>query len=157
MKRQNVLFAVLLSALLLPCAASAEDQIALGLGMPYGGLIGAKYSCNTEQAKFYLGAGLLGYDSEAGAAAGYSIGMDIRQADANYSIGFSYGTVKASTLYGEDEPYIGSSINYAYYFSGFDAPSWILGASFYNGQRDDPRHLFDTSTSGAFINLGYQF
>ena len=149
------LYAIILFTL--STTSNADTQFALGLGSPYGGFLGGKYSVNYDHMKIFAGAGLLGASSEAGSALGYSIGFESEIEAQNYSFGLSYGTVEGSIINDEVEAYIGFASNYAYYFSGFNKPSFILGLSFYEGTRAIPNSDWDDDTTGAFVNIGYQF
>lgn len=135
----------------------AEGQWGVGIGKPYGGFIGGRYMHNTDDLKLYLGGGLLGYSSSEGYEPGFALGFDYRIAHSKHAVGASFGTVHASRINGKKESYIGPAVNYSYYFSGFNRPSWIIGGSVFRGDRDVPNDGFEEDRSGLFINVGYQF
>lgn len=137
--------------------AHANGHVALGMGMPYGGIFGGTYSLHYENVKIYAGSGLLGYSEDHGAAPGYVVGFEAELGRENYAVGLSYGTVRASTIGNESADYVGVSTNYNYYFSGFDEPSFILGFSYYIAKRDVPDDNWEDEISGLFLTLGYQF
>jgi hypothetical protein len=147
----------ILCSLFLSTLAQAEGQFAVGLGKPYGGTLGGTYSILNDKFKYYVGAGLLAYSSITGEQYGYSLGFDYQLGASKNSLGLSFGTIKASTVYGKNENYLGTSLNYAYYFSGFDQNSWIIGLSGSYGERKTSDRFYDKSVSESFIQLGYQF
>jgi hypothetical protein len=133
----------------------AESQAAIGLGLPYGGFLGGRYSAIFENTKVFLGAGLLSYTSSSGSMLGYNAGFDYQIGSSSHSLGMSYGTVTAN---GADSIYIGTSYNYAYYFSGFNERSWIAGFSSYKGKQEKNNIFgYRDSKSGTFINVGFQY
>ncbi|WP_323815644.1 hypothetical protein [Cellvibrio sp. NN19] len=146
---------VLLSALVMLSSfpAVADSQWGLGLGQPYGGWLGVKYSVNTDLYKFYGSLGLLGYIESGGGKVGYSVGVERQIVNRHHSLGFSVGTVSYSS---EDE-YIGGAVNYSYYTAGFHNKSWIFGASVYSGERDVDSRFYDDQESGVRGIIGYQF
>lgn len=146
--------AVVLLALM-ASTSYAESQIAIGLGQPYGGFLGGRYSVVYDKTKVYIGAGLLGYTASSGSMLGYNAGFDYQIASSNHSLGVSYGTVTAN---GADSIYIGTSFNYAYYFSGFNKRSWVVGFSSYKGKAEKTDAFgYRDSKSGTFINIGFQY
>ena len=146
--------AVILLALM-PSITYAESQVAIGIGQPYGGFLGGRFSALFERTKIYLGAGLLGYTSSSGSMLGYNAGFDCQIGSSNHSLGVSYGTVTAN---GADSIYIGTSYNYAYYFSGFTERSWIIGLSSYEGKQEKTNIFgYRDKKSGTFINVGFQY
>lgn len=143
--------------------AFAKNNFSLGLGLPYGGVIGGKYSTNAGAGKLYASFGLMASSSNAGSTPGYALGYEIPVINEKNSIGFLVGKVASST-YGDDfNDYHGAALTYSYCFSGVNDSSWILGASYAYGKRDLPDDYpfasdqYDREDQGAFIILGYQF
>jgi hypothetical protein len=143
--------------------ASAKNNFSLGLGLPYGGVIGGKYSTNVGNGKLYASLGLMAFNSNAGSTPGYAIGFELPVVNEKNSLGFLIGKVAASTYADEFYDYHGAALTYSYYFSGINDSSWMLGASYAFGRRDVPddypfpHDQFDRDDQGAFIILGYQF
>jgi hypothetical protein len=142
---------------------SANNQFSIGLGLPYGGVIGGKYSTNVGNGKLYASLGLMAFNSNAGSTPGYAIGYELPVVNEKNSLGFLIGKVAASTYADEFYDYHGAALTYSYYFSGINDSSWMLGASYAFGRRDVPDDYpfpddqFDRDDQGAFIILGYQF
>ena len=138
------------------------NNLSLGIGLPYGGAIGTKYSIDLGDGHLYAGLGMMAYSSDAGATPGYVVGYEY-PLDQHHVIGLLAGKVSASTYGDEFNDYQGAGLTYSYYFSGFNRKSWILGASYAFGRRDLPddypfdESQYDREDSGAFIILGYQF
>lgn len=140
--------------------ACAESNFAVGVGQPYGGVLGlgARYAQGiSEDFRATVGLGLLAYSSKSGSALGYNLGFEYIFDGGNHTLGLSYGTVKGSDLLGDQKSYDGPSLNYSYYFSGANKASWVLGAGVCEGKRDVPNDYYSDSTSGGFIHFGYQF
>lgn len=141
--------------------ADQDRSLAIGVGKPFGGYLGAKYSLNRENYKFYGSFGLLGYTQHTGMRPGYGVGFDRRILQSNSSVGLYIGTVSsaAGVFYGHSSSvvYHGVAINYLYHFSGFNSKTWILGLSAYIGESSGTNYYWDEQETGWFISAGYQF
>ena len=144
-------------------SVSSNNNFSIGLGLPYGGVIGGKYSVNAGDGKLYASLGLMAYSSNAGSTPGYALGYELPVINEKNSIGFLVGKVATST-YGDDfNDYHGAALAYSYYFSGINDSSWLLGASYAYGKRDLPDDYpfasdqYDREDQGVFIIWGYQF
>ena len=149
--KKRVLFSALIMLSSFPVVA--ESQWGLGAGQPYGGLLGIKYSVNTDLYKFYGSVGILGYVSGGGGELGYAVGVDRQIVNRHHSLGISVGTVS----YSSQDEYLGGAVNYSYYTAGVHNKSWIFGASVYSGERDVDSRLYDDQESGISGIIGYQF
>jgi hypothetical protein len=141
----------------------AKNSFSIGLGLPFGGVIGGKYSADVGDGKLYASLGLMAYSSDAGSTPGYAIGYEVPVINEKNSLGFLIGKVAASTYRDDFNDYHGAALTYSHYFGGIKNSSWILGASYAYGKRDVPDDYpfpddqFDRDDQGAFIILGYQF
>ena len=150
-------YVLLVAFLSLSETSHAENQFSIGLGEPYGGFLGGKYAIGLENFKVYAGAGLLGYSSDFGSVPGYNLGFDYRIESTKHSLGLSYGTVALSSINRKKAEYIGTALNYNYYFSDFNSRSWMLGLSAFQGKRDTPSSKYKDNETGLTINVGFQF
>jgi hypothetical protein len=141
-------------------SVASKNNFSIGMGLPFGGVIGGQYSVELGDGKIYAGLGLLAYSSNAGSTPGYVLGYELP--NEKNSVGVLVGTVAASTYGDEFNDYMGGAVTYSYYFSGVHNKSWILGASYAYGKREVPNdHPFpdryDRDDKGVSILLGYQF
>lgn len=141
---------------LLPLGAQADQQISLGLGKPYGGLIGAKYSYRWDRLKVFGGVGFLGKAHKSSAQAGYNLGFEYLVLGSKHSLGASYGAQVHSNVL---DVLYGGAVHYTYYFSGFEQRSWLLGVSVYSVENDRQyRHFrYKETEEGFHLIAGFQF
>lgn len=156
MFNKNLCFKILSLTAFLPLTVQADQQFSLGLGKSYGGFLGGKYAFNFERSKVYIGAGFLGDSHSSSPLPGYAIGFEYLIAGSEHTAGVSYGTVVGSYT---DDDFIGPSVNYTFYFSGFDARSWLLGVSAYYGEVDTTYRgvRYQETKKGLYLTAGFQF
>ncbi|WP_019028298.1 hypothetical protein [Colwellia piezophila] len=138
------------------CFAADDSNFSLGLGNDHGG-IGAKYSINTNDSKYYASLGIRVHSSEDGTGIGYGVGWDRKIGGDNHSLGIFGGAVSAHIANGEVAIYHGLSGTYNYYFSGFNNSSFVLGGSIYSGVTSKNENIFEESSSGVSIKVAYQW
>lgn len=138
------------------CFAADDSNFSLGLGTDHGGL-GAKYSFNSHDSKYYASLGVRVHSSETGTGFGYGVGWDRKIGNDNHSLGLFAGSVSAQIDYGEVAIYHGLSATYNYYFSGFNNSSFVVGGSIYSGVTSKSEHMFEESSSGITLKIAYQW
>ena len=137
------------------CFASDDSNFSLGLGTDHGG-IGAKYSINNNDSKYYASLGIRVH-SDSGTGLGYGVGWDRKIWGANHSLGIFAGAVSAQISHGEVALYHGLSGTYNYYFSGFNNSTFVMGGSIYSGVTSKNEYIFEESSSGVALKLAYQW
>lgn len=139
-------------------AEAQQGRLGIGLGLPYGGFLGARYSVPVnEGAQLYLGAGLLAYTANDGAWAGYTIGFDQQIMNSRHSWGLSTGTVAAGSWAIGKATYYGIGANYLYHFRAFSVRSGLVGLSAFIGEADRYHPLGSQRVNGYNVIFGYQF
>jgi hypothetical protein len=136
--------------------AADDSNFSLGLGIDHGG-IGAKYSINNNDSKYYASLGIRVHSSNAGSGFGYGVGWDRKIGGDNHSLGIFAGAVSAQISQGEVAIYHGLSGSYNYYFSGFNNHSFVLGGSIYSGVTSKDENIFEESSSGVSLKIAYQW
>ncbi|QKX18664.1 hypothetical protein [Microbulbifer sp. YPW1] len=155
---------------LFPCIAMAnsESKIAIGMGTPYGGFAGLKYSVKANDDIFYAGAGLAHIeDSDIGLTLGWERALNEKH---GLGIALRTRTVDGGNAYypagyfGLDEPTIrkdGYEValygNYTYYFSGASQSGFLAGANIGKQYRKDNVRSYFRNGTFIGIHLGYQF
>jgi hypothetical protein len=124
----------------------ANGNIVIGFGQPYGGLLGIKLGHSDDQGRYYASLGSYGP-----IGVGYGAGYDIVVFDDHHSLGIFYGVIGGSESEGQ---YIGPMINYQFYRTGFNEPSWLFGLSAGYGKTDKEP---DQDSRAILFNIGYQF
>jgi len=137
------------------CFAADDSNFSLGLGTDHGGL-GAKYSFNRNDTKYYASLGVRVHSSD-GTGLGYGVGYDRKIGNDNHSLGVFGGSVSAEIAHGEVAIYHGLSGTYNYYFSGFNNSSFVLGGSIYSGITSKNKNRFEENTSGVTLKIAYQW
>jgi len=137
------------------CCAADDSNFSLGLGTDHGGL-GAKYSFNNNESKYYASLGVHVHGDD-GTGLGYGVGWDRKIGNDNHSLGIFGGSVSAQIAHGEVAIYHGLSGTYNYYFSGFNNSSFVLGASIYGGVTSSNKYLFEENKSGVALKVAYQW
>jgi len=138
------------------CFAADDSNFSLGLGTDHGGL-GAKYSINIDDSKYYASLGVRVHSSEGGTGFGYGVGWDHKIGGNNHSLGIFAGAVSAQISHGEVALYHGLSGTYNYYFSGFNNSTFVMGGSIYSGVTSKNEYIFEESSSGVALKLAYQW
>ncbi len=138
------------------CFAADDSNFSLGLGTDHGG-IGAKYSINNDDSKYYGSIGVRVHSSETGTGIGYGVGWDHKIGGNNHSLGIFAGVVSAQINYGKVVIYHGLSGTYNYYFSGFNNSSFVIGGSISSGVTSEDENLFEKNSSGVSLKLAYQW
>lgn len=136
--------------------AADQANLSFGLGADHGGL-GIKYSSNLEDSKIFISAGLLSCSTAAGSAVGYGIGWERMLASEDQGIGLFLGSTGSQSLGDEKTTFLGASLFYNYYFSGFFNDSMVIGASASYGVSPDDEPYFHDSDSSLFIKVAYQW
>ena len=137
------------------CCAAKDSNFSLGLGTDHGGL-GAKYSFNNYESKYYASLGVHVHgDDDTGL--GYGVGWDRKIGNDNHTLGIFGGSVSAKIAHGEVAIYHGLSGTYNYYFSGFNNRSFVLGGSIYSGVTSKSKNNFEENTSGVTLKIAYQW
>ena len=137
------------------CFSSDDSNFSLGLGTDHGGL-GAKYSFNSNESKYYASLGVHVHGDD-GTGLGYGVGWDREIGNDNHSLGIFGGSVSAEIAHGEVAIYHGLSGTYNYYFSGFNNSSFVLGGSVYSGVTSKSENRFEKNTNGVTLKIAYQW
>jgi hypothetical protein len=94
--------------------APAQENITVGIGYQYGGIVGVKYNFKGEQDNFYASVGLLG------GALGYQRFTDMSQQHA-------FGAMVGAEVLASESGFL--ALTYNYYPNGFSKSGWAFGAS----------------------------
>ncbi|MBB5210022.1 hypothetical protein [Microbulbifer hydrolyticus] len=148
--------------------ANSDSKFAIGLGTPYGGFAGLKYSVKVNDDIFYAGAGLAHIDdSDVGVTLGWE-----RALNEKHGFGFALRgrTVEGGNVYypagyfGLDEAtrrkdgYEAALFgNYTYYFSGASQSGFLAGANVGKQYRKDNVRSYVRNGTFIGVHLGYQF
>ncbi len=137
----------LLPALLL-CAfsPSADAGFAVGIGYPYGGVLGVQYSTQQQQHIWTGAVGLVG------AAVGYQYVLD---AASEHSAGIVLGSETLSS----EKGFV--ALQYNYYTAGAANPGWVFGVNLGTRREDAGRFYASRGESNhktlVGLDVGYRF
>jgi hypothetical protein len=142
----KVSFAILPALLLCALSQSAHAGFGVGIGYPYGGVVGVQYTVQQQQ---HLWSGAVGL---VGTAVSYQYVLDTAQ---QHSAGIVLGTETITSEKGF------AAFQYNYYSAGAANAGWVLGLNL--GQRREDAGSFYASSSESNnktllgLHVGYRF
>lgn len=141
-----------------PSFSDNHHNIAFGHGTDQGGVLGFKYSINSDRSRLYASLGLLTYTDRTGFNPGYGIGGEYSVGSSRKSaLGVFVGTVSGATLLDEKTTYDGAALTYNYYFQGFKNRGFILGTDIVYGESSNNYTRFNDKKVSSSLKLSYEW
>ncbi len=142
----KIAFALLPALLLCALSPSAQAGFGVGIGYPYGGVLGVQYSAQQQQHIWTGAVGLIG------AAVGYQYLLD---AASQHSAGVVLGSETVSS----EKGFV--ALQYNYYAAGAANPGWLFGVNL-GTRREDAGSFYasrgeSNNKSLVGLHVGYRF